>query len=104
MDMESAKIVFAVVAGVVASDQRLSDSEKKFLDGVQLRFCLSDEDRAAIEPIVGADGAAAAVKRLPADQRGVLLELVLTATMADGIVAPEEIELVNAVRAAVTAE
>jgi len=82
--------VCRLIAGLVVADDDLTAAEEAFLDRVLRTFEIPDSEREAIFPIIDKDEAAATMRRLPQSAQHAALALLVEATAADGVVAPEE--------------
>jgi uncharacterized tellurite resistance protein B-like protein len=82
--------VCRLIAGLVVADDDLTAAEEAFLDRVLKSFDIPDSERDAIFPIIDKAEAAATIRKLPRPAQVAALGLLVEATAADGIVAPEE--------------
>lgn len=90
MDKEMRRKICRLIAGLVVSDDDLEPAEEAFLDKMLAKFDVPADERDTIFPIVDRDEAAATIRTLPEEARTTALELLIEATVADGVVAPEE--------------
>ena len=90
MDKEMRRRICRLIAGLVVADDDLEAAEEAFLDKMLVRFEVPEDERDTIFPIVDRDEAAATIRALPEEARKTALELLIDATVADGVVAPEE--------------
>ncbi len=90
VDKEMRRQICRLIAGLVVSDDDLEPAEEAFLDKMLAKFDVPLDERDTIFPIVDRDEAAATIRALPEDARKTALELLIDATVADGVVAPEE--------------
>jgi len=88
-----------LIAGIVVSDDDLDATEEAFLDRVLEKFGIPPTERETIFPIVDRTEAAEAVRKLPPDLQKAALDLLIEATVADGKIAPEERQYLDAVAA-----
>jgi tellurite resistance protein len=101
VDQEVARKVFAVVAGIVMTDNELSPHEDTFLGELIGKLKLPPEARTEIKPVTDGKEAARMLRDLPEMVRGEVLELLLAGAIADGKVVPEERAFLDAVAEAV---
>src|SRR5882724_4614879 len=90
VDKDMRRKICRLIAGLVVSDDDLGPAEEAFLDKMLVKFEVPEDERDTIFPIVDRDEAAATIRSLPEDARKAALELLIEATVADGVVAPEE--------------
>jgi uncharacterized tellurite resistance protein B-like protein len=86
-----------LIAGIVVSDDDLEPTEEAFLDKMLAQFGIPESERDSIFPIVDREEAAEAIRDLPEDARAATLTLLIQATVADGVVKPEERDYLDAV-------
>jgi uncharacterized tellurite resistance protein B-like protein len=86
-----------LIAGLVVADDDLEPSEEAFLDKLLAQFDIPESERDTIFPIVDRDEAAQAIRGLPQDAQASALKLLIQATVADGVVKPEERDYLDAV-------
>jgi uncharacterized tellurite resistance protein B-like protein len=91
------KEICRLVAGLVVADDDLTPKEEAFLDRVLARFEIPAAEREVIFPIIDRTEAAEAIRKLPEPAQRTALSLLLEATVADGVVAPEERAYLGAV-------
>lgn len=97
MDKQMRTEVCRLIAGLVVADDDLTAAEEAFLDRVLRTFEIPETERDAIFPIVDKDEAAATMRKLPQSAQNATLALLVEATAADGVVAPEERAYLDAV-------
>jgi uncharacterized tellurite resistance protein B-like protein len=90
VDKELRTKVCRLIAGLVVADDDLEPAEEAFLDKVLAKFDIPPSERDAIFPIVDRDEAAQTIRELPKDAQHETLALLVEATLADGVIAPEE--------------
>ena len=90
MDKDMRRKICRLIAGLVVSDDDLGPAEEAFLDKMLAKFEVPEDERDTIFPIVDRDEAAATIRSLPEEARRAALDLLIEATVADGVVAPEE--------------
>ena len=90
MDKELRRNICRLIAGLVVADDDLEPAEDAFVDKMLAKFDIPADERDTIFPIVDRSEAAETIRQLPKDAQTVALELLLEATVADGVVAPEE--------------
>jgi len=86
-----------LIAGIVVADDDLEPSEEAFLDKLLAHFDIPESERDTIFPIVDRDEAAQAIRGLPKEAQASALKLLIEATVADGVVKPEERDYLDAV-------
>ncbi len=99
MDKELRTKICRLIAGLVVADDDLSAAEETFLDKLLAKFEIPESERDSIFPIVDRDEAAQTIRELPQEARTVTLTLLIEATVADGVIAPEERSYLDAVAA-----
>jgi uncharacterized tellurite resistance protein B-like protein len=97
MEAAMRKRVCQLVAGIIITDDILEPAEEAFLDRVLLRFGFAAEGRDAIFPLVNNLEAAEATRELSPEVQEQAFALLKEAALADGTVAPEELEYLRAV-------
>src|SRR5262245_12680941 len=97
MDLETRQKICQLVAGIIISDDILSDTEEAFVDRVIKSFGIDDPARAVIFPLVDKDEAAAQIKELPKQAQDEALRLLIEAAHVDGEVVPEERDYLSAI-------
>ncbi|HKQ70600.1 MAG TPA: hypothetical protein VJT73_14735 [Polyangiaceae bacterium] len=90
MDKELRHKICRLIAGLVVSDDDLEPNEEAFLDKMLAKFEIPADERDTIFPIVDRSEAAETIRSLPRDAQATALELLIEATVADGLVASEE--------------
>jgi uncharacterized tellurite resistance protein B-like protein len=86
-----------LIAGLVVTDDDLEPREEAFLDKLLAKFDIPASERDTIFPIVDRDEAAQTIRGLPPEAQKEALALLIAATAADGVVAPEERAYLDAV-------
>ena len=84
-----------LVAGLLASDGMMTDSERAFLERAMEKMGLNDEERDAVKHFEGAELATDVMAKVSADERQALLDDLLGAALADGKLDPHEQEMVK---------
>jgi uncharacterized tellurite resistance protein B-like protein len=90
VNQELRTTICRLIAGLVVADDDLGPEEEAFLDRVLAKFDIPPSERDSIFPIVDRTEAAEAIRLLPQHAQEVAFGLLLEATVADGVVAPEE--------------
>lgn len=101
MDEQTRRTVCRMIAGLVSTDGDFADSERAFLDKVLTQFEIPESEWDAIFPLLEHDEAASALAELPKDVQQMAFSLLLEAAHADGVIAPEEREYLEAVGSAI---
>ena len=97
MDKELRRKICRLIAGLVVADDDLEPKEEAFLDKLLAKFDIPESERDTIFPIVDRDEAAQTIRGLPEEAQSAALTLLIQATAADGVVAPEERAYLDAV-------
>jgi uncharacterized tellurite resistance protein B-like protein len=97
LDKELRHNICRLIAGLVVADDDLSPTEDAFVDKMLAKFEIPPEERDTIFPIVDRSEAAETIRQLPKEAQTIALELLVEATVADGVVAPEEKAYLEAV-------
>lgn len=97
MDDQTKRVVCRMVAGLVASDEDFSDSERHFLDKVLKQFGIPESEWDAIFPLVEHDEAVDAIQELDPVAQKETFELLLEAALVDSEVTSEERAYLSAV-------
>ena len=97
MDQEMKRSICRLIAGIVVADDDLEPSEEAFLDKLLAQFGIPETERDRIFPIIDREEAAQAIRGLPKDAQAAALELLIEATVADGVVKSEERDYLDAV-------
>jgi uncharacterized tellurite resistance protein B-like protein len=97
VDKELRTNICRLIAGLVVTDDDLDPTEEAFLDKLLAKFEIPASERDAIFPIIDRDEAAQTIRALPADAQKAALELLIEATVADGIVKQEERDYLDVV-------
>ena len=90
VDKEMRRSICRLIAGLVVADDDLEPTEEAFLDKLLAQFEIPASERDTIFPIVDRDEAAQTIRDLPKEAQATALDLLIAATVADGVVAPEE--------------
>jgi len=90
VDQKMRREICRLIAGLVVADDDLTPPEEAFLDRVLEKFQIPQSERDSIFPIIDQAEAAETIRRLPQEAQNAALALLLEATAADGVVAPEE--------------
>jgi uncharacterized tellurite resistance protein B-like protein len=99
VDKELRRKICRLIAGLVVADDDLSPEEDSFLDRLLAKFEIPPSERDAMFPIVDRAEAAQTIRELPKEAQSIALALLIEATVADGVVAPEERAYLDAVGA-----
>jgi uncharacterized tellurite resistance protein B-like protein len=99
VDKELRTNICRLIAGLVVADDDLSAAEETFLDKILAKFEIPESERDSIFPIVDRDEAAQTIRALPQEARTATLTHLIEATVADGVIAPEERSYLDAVAA-----
>jgi tellurite resistance protein len=86
-----------MVAGLVASDEDFTDSERAFVEKVLSEFGLPASEWDAIFPLVEPDQAREAIAALNGAARELAINLLVQAAAADGKIVDEERQYLGAV-------
>jgi uncharacterized tellurite resistance protein B-like protein len=97
VDKELRRKICRLIAGLVVADDDLEPKEEAFLDKLLAKFEIPESERDTIFPIVDRDEAAQTIRGLPKEAQTAALTLLIQATVADGVVAPEERAYLDAV-------
>ena len=97
MDKELRRSICRLIAGLVVADDDLEPAEDAFVDKMLAKFEIPPEERDTIFPIVDRSEAAETIRQLPKEAQTMALDLLIEATVADGVVAPEEKAYLEAV-------
>ncbi len=97
MDKELRRKICRLIAGLVVADDDLKPEEEAFLDRLLAKFEIPASERDSIFPIVDRTEAAQMMRELPKEAQSTALSLLIEATAADGVVAPEERAYLQAV-------
>jgi uncharacterized tellurite resistance protein B-like protein len=97
VDKELRTKICRLLAGLVVADDDLEPAEEAFLDKMLAKFDIPASERDSIFPIVDRAEAAETIRQLPLDAQSMALSLLIEATVADGVVAPEERAYLDAV-------
>jgi uncharacterized tellurite resistance protein B-like protein len=97
VDKELRRNICRLVAGLVVADDDLEPAEDAFVDKMLAKFEIPADERDTIFPIVDRSEAAEMIRQLPKDAQTTALDLLIEATVADGVVAPEEKAYLEAV-------
>lgn len=97
MNDETKRLVCRMVAGLVASDEDFTDTERAFVEKVMSQFGIPKTEWDAIFPLVDPEEATAEIAALNGAAREVTMNLLVQAAAADGHIADEEVQYLNAV-------
>lgn len=97
MNEETKRLVCRMVAGLVASDEEFTDSEREFVEKVMGQFGIPKSEWDAIFPLVEPEEASAEIAALNGTARELTMNLLVQAAAADGVIADEEVAYLNAV-------
>ncbi len=97
MDKELRRSICRLIAGLVVADDDLEPAEDAFVDKMLAKFEIPPDERDTIFPIVDRSEAAETIRQLPKEAQTMALDLLIEATVADGVVAPEEKAYLEAV-------
>ena len=97
MDKDMRRNICRLIANLVVADDDLEPAEEAFLDKLLAKFEIPASDRDTIFPIVDRDEAAQTIRELPKEAQTTAFELLVQATVADGVVKPEERDYLDAV-------
>ena len=90
MDVDQARRVCQLVAGIVVTDEDLDPTEEAFVGRMLEKFGMDESEREVIFPLVDGEEAALAIRDLPQDTQQEAFALLIEAAAADGKIAPEE--------------
>ena len=90
MDDKTRRKICQLIAGLVVSDDDLDPTEDAFIDRLFAKFGFEAEARSTMFPIVDREEAAAAMKALPEQMQGYVLDMLIEAAAADGKVVSSE--------------
>ncbi len=88
--MNASEAYCHVVAGLLASDGKMDDAERDFLEETMERLGLSDDEADRVRHFEGASEAEAVVSEMPAERKKKLRDDLLGATLADGSIDERE--------------
>jgi len=97
VDKEMRRNICRLIAGIVVADDDLEATEEAFLDKLLARFEIPASERDSIFPIIDREEAAETIRGLPKEAQTTALALLVQATVADGVVKPEERDYLDAV-------
>ncbi|MBW2453065.1 MAG: hypothetical protein JRI68_01065 [Deltaproteobacteria bacterium] len=89
MDIDDRRNICRLVAGILVSDEQVTEEELSFLERIYLRFGLSPEEMQTVEPIE-AGAASTALRQLPEEVQAKVVALLVEAAIADGVVDARE--------------
>jgi uncharacterized tellurite resistance protein B-like protein len=101
MDEATKRVACRMIAGLVATDEDFSDSERLFLDKVLQQFGIPESEWDAIFPLLDHDAAEEAIRELDPAAQKEIFELLIEAALVDGTVAPEERAYIDVVGGAI---
>jgi uncharacterized tellurite resistance protein B-like protein len=90
MNEETKRIVCRMIAGLLTSDEDFTESERRFVDKLLGEFGIPASEWDAIFPLLDQDEAEQAIRSLQPEQQQEAFNLLVSATLADGIIAEEE--------------
>jgi uncharacterized membrane protein YebE (DUF533 family) len=85
MDISDRRSICQLVAGILVSDELVTEEEEVFLQRVYVRFGLAAEEARTVQPIE-AGAASAALRQLPEQVQAKVVALLVEAAIADGVV------------------
>lgn len=97
MEDDTKRLICRMVAGLVASDEDFTDSERAFVEKVLGEFGLPPSEWDAIFPLVEPDQAREAIAGLNGAAREMAINLLVQAAAADGKIVDEERQYLGAV-------
>lgn len=89
MEIENRRNICRLVAGILVSDDVVTEEEHSFLERVYQRFGLSPDEMQTVDPIE-AGAASGALRQLPAPVQAKVVALLVEAAIADGVVDARE--------------
>lgn len=89
-----------LIAKVLAADGIMESTERDFLERAMTWMGLTDEERDRVIHFEGAEGAEAAFKDLPIEDRQALVDELIEAALVDGKLSPHETAIVKRIGAA----
>jgi uncharacterized tellurite resistance protein B-like protein len=101
MDVDQARKVCQLVAGIVVTDEDLDPAEEAFVGRMLKKFGMEDSQRDVIFPLVDGEEAAEAMRALPAATQQEAFAMLIEAAVADGKVVAEEREYLAKVAEAI---
>ena len=97
MDDETKRLLCRMVAGLVASDEDFTDSERAFVEKVLGEFGIPEEEWEAIYPLVDPEEARSEIAKLNGAARETAVNLLVQAAAADGKIVQEELNYLHSV-------
>ena len=97
MTPDERRKVAQLVAGIVVTDDVLDPAEERFVDKMLDELGIASDERAVIFPILDGDEAAEALARMPAAVHEEVIERLVQAAAADGVIVEEEVAYLVAV-------
>lgn len=102
MEDTNKRLICRMIAGLVASDEDFTDSERVFVEKVMTSFGIPKDEWDAIFPLVEPDEAASEIGRLNGSARETAINLLVEAAAADGKIVDEERDYLSAVARAMS--
>jgi uncharacterized tellurite resistance protein B-like protein len=102
VDDDTKRLICRMVAGLVASDEDFTDSERAFVEKVLNGFGIPESEWEAIYPLVDPVSAKQEIAKLPSAARETAINLLVEAAAADGKIVDEERQYLDAVAAAMS--
>jgi tellurite resistance protein len=97
IDDETKRLICRMVAGLVASDEDFTETERTFVEKVLANFGIPEEEWDAIFPLVSPAEARNEISKLTGAARETAVNLLVQAAAADGKIVAEEREYLDAV-------
>lgn len=97
MDDYTKRLICRMVAGLVASDEEFTDTERAFVEKVLSEFGIPESEWEAIYPLVDPVQARDEIAKLPSAARELAINLLVQAAAADGKIVDEERQFLDAV-------
>lgn len=97
MDDNTNRLICRMIAGLVASDEDFTDTERAFVEKVLKEFGIPETEWEAIYPLVDPVEAKDEIARLPSAARELAINLLVQAAAADGVIVDEERQFLAAV-------
>ncbi len=97
MDDDTRRLLCRMVAGLVASDEEFTDTERAFVEKVLGEFGIPEEEWDAIYPLVDPEEARSEIAKLNGAARETAVNLLVQAAAADGKIVAEELNYLHSV-------
>ncbi len=97
VDDDTKRLICRMVAGLVASDEDFTDTERAFVEKVLGEFGIPESEWDAIFPLVEPDQAREEIAKLNGAAREMAINLLVQAAAADGKIVDEERQYLSAV-------